>query len=84
LKQAYRRSLKSSTEDKILASIPDHYFWDIKTPQIANPVVRKNRYNQFRGREFDNYFDMRESERYMQRMHNKKNWNDSISIYHRY
>jgi hypothetical protein len=84
LKQAYRRSLKTSTEDKILETIPDHYFWDIKTPQGPTPVVRKNRYNPFRGREFDSYFEMRESERYLQRMHNKKNHNDAISIYHTY
>ena len=32
LKDAYRNSLKTSTEQKIFATIPDHVFWDIKTP----------------------------------------------------
>jgi len=84
LKSAYRRSLKSSTEAKIFDTIPDHYFWDIKAPQMHKDVVRKNRYNPFRGREFSDFFEMRGSERYMQRIHMKTNLNDSTSIYRRY
>jgi hypothetical protein len=33
LKDAYRNSLKTTREEKIFATIPDHVFWDIKTPQ---------------------------------------------------
>ena len=33
LKHAYRDSLKTTAEDRILTTIPDHVFWDIKTPQ---------------------------------------------------
>ena len=32
LKDAYHASLKTTTEQRILATIPDHVFWDIKTP----------------------------------------------------
>lgn len=84
MKSAYHRSLRSNTEDKIFETIPDHYFWDIKTPQMKQMIIRKNRYNPFRGREFDNFFDMRASEEYMTRVSNKKNINDSVSIYRRY
>ena len=33
LKDAYRNSLKTTRDEKIFATIPDHVFWDIKTPQ---------------------------------------------------
>jgi len=84
LKSAYHRSLRSSTESKIFESIPDHYFWDIKTPQQANPVIRKNRYNPFRGREYENFFEMRASEQYMDQNSKKENLNPSVSMYRRY
>ena len=32
MKHAYQNSLRTSTEAKIFATIPEHYFWDIKTP----------------------------------------------------
>ena len=32
LKEAYHASLKTTAEARILATIPDHVFWDIKTP----------------------------------------------------
>jgi len=32
LKNAYKDSLKTTAEQRILATIPDHVFWDIKTP----------------------------------------------------
>jgi hypothetical protein len=84
LKSAYHRSLRTTTEQKILETIPDHYFWDIKTPQKQQPFIRQNRYNPFRGREFENFFDMRASENYMKRHHHKDNINDSTTIYRRY
>jgi DUF2075 family protein len=84
LKEAYKDSLKTSTEQKILATIPDHVFWDIKKPQQSNPLIRKNRYNPFRGREFDNFFDMRATESWMDAQSNKVNLNDSCSMYRKY
>jgi hypothetical protein len=62
MKHAYQNSLKTSTEQKIFNTIPDHVFWDIKTPQQAKSLIRLNRYNTFRGREFNNFFEMRASE----------------------
>jgi len=62
LKDAYKNSLRTTSEQKILATIPDHVFWDIKTPRRPAPIVRTNRYNPFRGREHNNFFEMRDSE----------------------
>lgn len=84
LKSAYHRSLKTNTETKILEKIPDHFFWDIKAPQLAKPIMRKNRYNPFRGREFDNFFEIRASEEYMNRNNKKENIDNSTSLYRRY
>mgnify|MGYP006875440797 CR=1 FL=1 len=84
LKDAYRNSLKTTSEEKILSTIPDHVFWDIKKPLQKKAIMPKNRYNTFRGREYDNFFEMRDSEEYLDRMKKKDNRNDSISIYRRY
>lgn len=84
LKEAYKDSLKTSTEQKILATIPEHVFWDIKKPQQSSPIIRKNRYNPFRGREFENFFEMRASETWMDNQSKKQNLNDSVSMYRRY
>lgn len=66
IKDAYKTSLATSTEEKILANIPDHAFWDIKKPQKQASIVRMNKYNPFRGREFNNFFEMRDSEQYLE------------------
>jgi hypothetical protein len=67
LKEAYKDSLKTTSEEKIFSSIPQHFFWDIKRPLQKNPGVRLNRYNPFRGREYNSFFDMRDAEEYMER-----------------
>lgn len=46
--------------------------------------IRKNKYNPFRGREYDNFFDMRLNDEFFKRIINKDNVNDAISIYRRY
>jgi len=84
LKDAYKGSLATSTEAKIFNNIPSHVFWDIKTPQQEKPNIRMNRYNPFRGREFDNFFEMRDSEEYMHKQKVRNNINDSISTFRRY
>lgn len=84
LKDAYSQSLKTTREEKIFANIPDHVFWDIKTPQQKEPILRTNRYNPARGREFENFFDMRNSEEYQIRQNRKENLNDSTSLFNKY
>jgi len=72
LKEAYSASLKTTTEQKIFATLPDHVFWDIKRPINAKSMIRTNRYNPFRGREYNNFFDMRASEQYMKQQKQKE------------
>jgi len=84
LKEAYKHTLKKSLEDKIFDSIPDHYFWDIKRPQVAPTVRIHNRYNSFRGQEFNNFFEMRNYEDWVDENKLRRNENLTISYYKRY
>ena len=36
LKEAYSASLKTTTEQKIFATLPDHVFWDIRDQLMQN------------------------------------------------
>jgi len=84
LTDAYKNSLATTTEEKIFREIPDHVFWDIKKPQQHPIIHRQNRYNAFRGREYDNFFEMRASEAYIDRQKKKENLDDATSIFRRY
>lgn len=67
LKEAYGSSLAKSAEQRIFETIPAHAFWDIKKPLKQAPFVRENRYNPFRGAEYNNFFEMRDAEEYFRR-----------------
>lgn len=85
LKDAHSAALKTSTEEKILGTIPDHVFWDIKKPQNQREqIMQKNRYNPFRGKEYDNFFEMRDMEEWHDKTDKKSNVNSSISNFRKY
>lgn len=84
LKDAYADSMATSTEQKIFDTIPAHYFWDIKRPLSKPTFTRENRYNPFRGKEYDNFFEQRDAEEYFERQEKKTNVRDSVSLHRRY
>lgn len=84
LKDAFASSLERPAVDKILDTIPEHVFWDIKTPQVADPQRFMNPYNPFRKYHISSFFDAREYEEYMERRTHKKNLNDGLSTHRRY
>lgn len=84
LKEAYQTSLSKSKEQQIFETIPAHYFWDIKRPQQKTGFFRENRYNQYRGAEYDNFFEMRDAEEYFERQEKKGNVANSVSLHRRY
>lgn len=84
MKDAFADGLEKPASEKILETIPDHAFWDIKTPQIADPQRFMNPYNSFRKYHTSSFFDAREYEEYMDRRTRKNNLRDSISTYRRY
>lgn len=84
IKDAYRDSLKAPLEQRIFSTIPDHAFWDIKKPLHDGMHKRENRYNPFRGREYRNFFEMRDAEDYLDLHHHQANINNSISTHKPY
>ena len=84
MRDAFASSLEQPANEKILDTIPDHAFWDIKTPQKADPQRFMNPYNSFRKYQVSSFFDSREQEEYMDRRTRKQNLRDSISTYRRY
>lgn len=84
IKDAFSQSLEKPSSEKILDTIPDHAFWDIKTPQKADPQRFMNPYNSFRKYHTSSFFDAREYEEYMDRRTKKNNLRDSISTHRRY
>lgn len=67
LKDAFSNGLERSAADKILDTIPEHAFWDIKTPIRSDPQRFMNPYNSFRKYHVSSFFDSREYEEYMDR-----------------
>lgn len=84
LKEAFSGSLERTAAERILDTIPEHAFWDIKTPQVADPQRFMNPYNPFRQYHTSSFFDAREYEEYMERRTHKKNLNDGVSTRRRY
>ena len=72
-------------EQRIFKTIPSHTFWDIKKPVTDDAIYkRENRYNPFRGREYNNFFEMRDAELYLDNQFKKKNLNNSVSMHGQY
>lgn len=84
LREAYSRSLSKPQAHKILETIPDHAFWDIKTPVAEAPIKHMNPYNPFRAYPYSSFFDLRQYEEYMDRRILKQNLVDGLSTYRRY
>ena len=60
LKEAFGTGLERSAAEKILDTIPEHAFWDIKTPTRQDPQRFMNPYNSFRKYHTSSFFDSRE------------------------
>ena len=84
LKDAFASGLERSAAEKIFDTIPEHAFWDIKTPTRADPQRFMNPYNSFRKYHTTSFFDSREYEEYMDRRTRKNNLRDGVSTYRRY
>ena len=84
MRDAFAQGLEKPASEKILDTIPEHAFWDIKTPQKADPQRFMNPYNSFRKYHVSSFFDSREYEEYMDRRTRKQNLRDNISTYRRY
>ena len=84
MRDAFASGLERPAIDRIMDTIPDHAFWDIKLPQQEDPQRFMNPYNSFRQYHISTFFDAREYEEYMDRRNKKNNLRDSISTRRRY
>lgn len=84
MRDAFAAGLERPAIDRIMDTIPDHAFWDIKLPQQEDPQRFMNPYNSFRQYHISTFFDAREYEEYMDRRNKKNNLRDSISTRRRY
>lgn len=84
IKDAYSDSLAKSRAEKIFETIPDHHFWDIKTPLTRKLHHINNPYNPFRPYPFSSFFELRDYEEYIDRKEKGENIKTGISLYRRY
>lgn len=84
LKDAFSSSLARPAAERILDTIPDHAFWDIKVPTTPDQQKFMNPYNPFRQYHVSSFFDAREYEEFMDRRTKKENLNDGVSTRRRY
>lgn len=64
LQEAYQDHLRVPLATKILRTIPDHVFWDIKVPKNAQEDHYYNEYNPARAVHGANFFDIRNNYAY--------------------
>lgn len=84
LRRGYRKSLHTSQRDRILATIPDHVFWDIKKPLGLDEKWTKNPYNPFRKYPGQDFFDIRQDEEYWHDRKAKTNTVSGVSKWRKY
>ena len=84
MKDAFSDSLSKTNAQRIFETIPEHAFWDIKTPQSGSEKKFINPYNPFRAYPTSSFFDVRDYEEYNDRRKKKENLRDAVSIHRRY
>lgn len=81
---AHKPAMAKSRAEQIFDTIPDHYFWDIKTPLTRPEYQDVNPYNPFRAEPFNSFFDERDYEEYIERKEKQENIKNGVSLYRRY
>lgn len=81
MRSAYAPALEKSLYDKIFETLPDHVFWDIKTPINQELDHHVHRYNPARPLAETSFFQMRKYEAYLLERSVKSNIGRDISMY---
>ncbi len=84
MRDAYRNSLSTSLVDQIFEKIPDHAFYDIKTPQKERKRQELNRFNPSKPKNAYTFFEARKNAEYIEEKHKYSNLTTSIPKYKRY
>lgn len=86
LRRNFDASLAESKQQKIFKTIPDHVFWDIKKPlkSFLNTVLKTNEINPTRVHYARDFFDLRANEEWRRNRENKRDLNQSLSMFRQY
>ena len=84
IQDAYAEGLKTPLAIKILDTIPDHYFWDIKTPINREEDIPLNPYNPARKVPGENFFDLRQNEEWMKERREKRLLKPTTTMHRNY
>lgn len=86
LRRNFDSSLAESKQQKIFKTIPDHVFWDIKKPlkKFLDTVVKTNEINPTREHYARDFFDLRANEEWLRNRQNKRDLNQSLSMFRQY
>jgi hypothetical protein len=79
--QIYRKSLEKSLYDKILDTVPDYVFHDIKKPLQMENVQTRNPINPFRRVPYNDFFDQVNHENWHKRTRENRNHESQNSMY---
>jgi len=84
MQNAFERGLSTPLADKILETIPEYVFWDIKRPINKEEEVMMNRYNPGRRVHVGNFFDARSWEEYKKEKNECRKIAPTVSNYKNY
>jgi len=84
LKEGFKEGIETPTSVKILRTIPDHVFWDIKKPFADDEEVVINTHNPAREYPGVSFFDIRNTEEWLYAAELKENLNPTISKHRKY
>lgn len=84
MRNAYSTHLQKTTAEKIISTIPDFVFWDIKKPLTPEEDHHAHPYHPGRSVSNTDFFSMRKNEDWLHRKAQKQNVRNEISIHKRY
>ena len=84
LRDAFDNSAETSTLVKVLRTVPDHAFWDIKKPRVPEQDYHMNEYNPARGVANKNFFVARDYDEYLKDRDSKMLIKPDVTRHRRY
>lgn len=84
MRKAYAHELATPMAHKIYKTLPDHVFWDIKKPLVAEEVTYENPYNPGRAHYNVNFFEARKLEQWHRSRKDRKYLEAGVSHYGNY
>lgn len=84
MSNAFAHGSKTSTFMKMLRTVPEHAFWDIKKPLVPEVDYHMNPYNPARQVPFSSFFDARKYDQYLSDREHSSNVTTDLTRHRRY